>query len=360
MTPQEAQPLMLALSSKIQAGVAELAKRSREYAEAERTYRKGKALQWQQAPAGTVPEKQAWVDAQSADLRYARDLADGLRDTRPGGVACPPSGAVGPPVVAVGVQGRGRVDSLRPRGRGLMVESNVRTNVPRRCANTPGPADWIGVDVTDDTCAVDGCETPRRKRGWCSSHYDMWRRYGDPCAPKRKLPNGAAPETCTLDGCDQPYHAGGYCSQHYGTAKRHGSPIEPRPYGDLWAKVDKTGDCWHWTGSLHTNGYGCHAQGQAHRVVYEEVVGPIPDGLDLDHVCHNVDPTCPGGHECMHRRCVNPDHLEPVDRGTNMLRANARVPKPTHCSIDGCDRERHARGMCGTHYSRWYHGRALS
>ncbi len=71
--------------------------------------------------------------------------------------------------------------------------------------------------------------------------------------------------------------------------------------------------CWHWTGSLKTNGYGQINIGaglspaSVHRVTYEEFVGPVPDGLELDHLCRN-------------RACCNPDHLEPVTRADNVAR----------------------------------------
>ena len=71
------------------------------------------------------------------------------------------------------------------------------------------------------------------------------------------------------------------------------------------------GDCWEWTGGLATNGYGrirFDGRVQAvHRIVYELLVGVIPEGLDLDHLCRN-------------RKCVNPDHLEPVTRSENLRR----------------------------------------
>ncbi len=51
----------------------------KEAAEAEREYRKDKALAWLQAPSGTVPEREAWVNGQTADQRFRRDLADGMR-----------------------------------------------------------------------------------------------------------------------------------------------------------------------------------------------------------------------------------------------------------------------------------------
>ncbi|MEW2402092.1 HNH endonuclease signature motif containing protein [Streptomyces sp. NPDC046862] len=58
----------------------------------------------------------------------------------------------------------------------------------------------------------------------------------------------------------------------------------------------------------------------AHRLAYVMFVGPIPEGLVIDHVCHNQDTSCPGGHACLHRQCVNPAHLEAITRGENVLR----------------------------------------
>ena len=85
-------------------------------------------------------------------------------------------------------------------------------------------------------------------------------------------------------------------------------------------KIDLGHDCWSWLGFVKPNGYGTVGFGQrvlhAHRVVYEAVVGPIPEGLELDHLCRV-------------RHCVNPDHLEPVAHAENMRRA---VEARTHCS----------------------------
>jgi hypothetical protein len=93
----------------------------------------------------------------------------------------------------------------------------------------------------------------------------------------------------------------------------------------LRSKIRVTVTCWEWTGSLR-EGYGRvylgrNRLGQAHRVVYEALVGPIPEGMDLDHLCRNP---------C----CVNPAHLEPVTRRENLIRGDthiARNVKKTHC-----------------------------
>lgn len=86
----------------------------------------------------------------------------------------------------------------------------------------------------------------------------------------------------------------------------------------FWALADKTDECWNWSGSIHRLGYGQVRWGggfrKAHRVAYELAIGPIPDGLELDHLCRN-------------RRCVRPDHLEPVTHAENVRRG--RVHKTT-------------------------------
>jgi HNH endonuclease len=86
--------------------------------------------------------------------------------------------------------------------------------------------------------------------------------------------------------------------------------------------------CWEWTGGGTKNGYGTlklsGATKLAHRTTYELFVGPVPVGLELDHLCRN-------------RRCVRPDHLEPVTRTENILRgegpqvARDRHAAKTHC-----------------------------
>lgn len=69
----------------------------------------------------------------------------------------------------------------------------------------------------------------------------------------------------------------------------------------------------------------------AHRAAYLLSVGPIPAGLEVDHLCHNADRTCPGGFDCLHRSCVAPGCLEAVPRGVNIRRRRSYW-----ASRDGC------------------------
>ena len=80
--------------------------------------------------------------------------------------------------------------------------------------------------------------------------------------------------------------------------------------------VDLVTGCWVWVARIDDQGYGklgVKARNAfAHRWAWEQVYGPVPEGLQLDHVCHSNAASCAGGPGCLHRRCVNPSHLEPV------------------------------------------------
>lgn len=82
-------------------------------------------------------------------------------------------------------------------------------------------------------------------------------------------------------------------------------------------KID-VGDCWYWTAHIDSKGYGRiwweRTTARAHRLVYSLLVGPVPEGLHLDHLCRV-------------RHCVNPDHLEVVTPGDNIRRGRTGYRK---------------------------------
>lgn len=112
-------------------------------------------------------------------------------------------------------------------------------------------------------CSIDGCEKPRRTRGWCHTHYTRWRSHGDPLVTLTH----ATPEDAFLARTE---------------------PIVGDP------------GCIIWTGSLNGSGYGrLRVNGRmvlAHRYAWERERGPIPDGAVLDHTCWE-------------RACCNVEHL---------------------------------------------------
>lgn len=170
-----------------------------------------------------------------------------------------------------------------PDQRGGSNRTYVRYNGGTgRCENSPGPGHprVSGGSMSYHTCTIDGCENRLRSRLWCAKHYGRYLRAGDPL-------------------------------------KLLGPPPPSDPAERFWPKVsvDSSG-CWLWAAALDPNGYGRFQLGQpvgtvlAHRYAYELKRGKIADGLTIDHLCrvHN---------------CVNPEHLEPVTMGVNVLRGDA-------------------------------------
>jgi len=152
-------------------------------------------------------------------------------------------------------------------------------------------------------CAVAGCNANRYCRGWCTKHYQRWRKHGSP--------------TATL-------------------VPANDLSLAERLRANTDQSAGPTG-CWPYRGTLNRDGYGLLQSGgkgiRAHRLAYELAHGPISDAMVPDHTCHTEaarNRQCDGGQSCPHRACVNPAHIELVDVRTNNLRglglaaANAR------------------------------------
>ena len=149
--------------------------------------------------------------------------------------------------------------------------------------------------------------------------------------------------TCTVDACAKPAIAKGLCRTHYQRQWKTGSTEARRQPTDIerfMAQVQiQPNGCWHWTGHI-SRGYGQFrlrgARVRPHRAAYLLFIGEIPDGMQVDHECHNRDDTCQGNDDCLHRRCVNPDpaHLRAATAQQNVLAgrtpAAANAAK-THC-----------------------------
>jgi hypothetical protein len=154
------------------------------------------------------------------------------------------------------------------------------------------------------------------------------------------------PKKCAAGDCGRDAICKGYCGKHWQRVKKYGTPADPRPsLGErFWSKVDVGGDwdCWPWVGSRDSHNYGVFTikkvAHSAHRISYQHMVGPIPEGDVLDHVCHSVVyDTCPGG-ACPHRACVNPAHLEPVTNYENLRRARFGLTESQvadYCAVVG-------------------------
>lgn len=124
-------------------------------------------------------------------------------------------------------------------------------------------------------CAVDGCPSRPYKRLMCNAHYIRWRRHGDPTAGGPRLGQYATPE------------------------------LRLRAL----TRRDPESGCLTWTGGRNRTGYGTiRVRGRSigvHRFAWELANGPIPDGMYVDHLCHNS-------------RCCEPSHLRLATNEQNM------------------------------------------
>jgi hypothetical protein len=121
-------------------------------------------------------------------------------------------------------------------------------------------------------------------------------------------------KTCKIEDCDRDHYGRGWCEMHWKRWKRHGDPninlrpdrVHGTPEQRFWTRVDKSGECWQWTGNIGPYGGGVFrlsrdATVAPHRLVYRIHVGPIPDGMLVAQRCGN-------------KVCVRPEHLKLITR----------------------------------------------
>lgn len=183
--------------------------------------------------------------------------------------------------------------------------------------------------MTERICSLPGCDRRHTARGLCKRHYYA-------------AGHGFTPRPCRVTGCTKMTTVktvDGLCEMHYGRVRRHGdaaalrfAPRRGETAADvLWLRSEPRGECILWTGAIDPNGYGMvygtrfwMGTTRPHRVSWMLANGPIDDGAEIDHLCHNRDRNCVPS-KCLHRRCINPEHLEMVTHDENMRRQFART-----------------------------------
>lgn len=163
------------------------------------------------------------------------------------------------------------------------------------------------------TCSVEGCGKRVKARGWCDMHDYRWRTHGDTSA-------------CTTN---------------------RDKSVDER----FWMKIQKGPDCWLWMAGTTTGGYGKFTDTDtgkthvSHRVAYEKLVGPVREGMFLDHRCHV-------------KLCCNPAHLRQVTTKQNGEN-RAGAPRNSKTGVRGVHMAKNGKykvqvGHYGVHYFGGY------
>ena len=203
-----------------------------------------------------------------------------------------------------------------------------------------------------NTCEFDGCENPIRTKTYCNGHRLQYQR-GQELRPLRR--RGRPADPCTFEGCvrGQEGHSG-FCSPHNKQLRRSGQMKRVRsedtsPTARFWWYVTKgaDGDCWNWNGLISDQGYGTITVGgrpqRAHRYSWEIHNGPIPEGMQVDHICHNT-------------LCTRPDHLRLVTQKQNNEHLKA-TRKNSTTGVRGVSFSKKRNKWVGhvTHNYRYFH-----
>lgn len=147
-------------------------------------------------------------------------------------------------------------------------------------------------------CSIEGCNGKFKARGLCNRHYTAW------------LNDNAPP--CSVEECMELSRKRGWCETHYMRWYRKGT-LKSRSYffsteEAFLHDIKPDGNCMVWTGGKDQDGYGTiRANGRTyrvHRYAWERENGPIPEGMFIDHICHNPS-------------CAKIQHLRLADYRTN-------------------------------------------
>lgn len=177
--------------------------------------------------------------------------------------------------------------------------------------------------MTKRNCSVAGCERPYADSGYCGMHRERVRKHGSPGSVEpSRIYVVQKVAICVVEGCTNPTMTRNFCNKHYLRVRRHGDPLgggRYRQYGLTGEERLAAGLAMHesgcslWTGLSTESGYGwVRVDGESigtHRWAWELEHGPIPNGLHLDHQCHNRDMSCPPGRFCFHRLCCDTTHM---------------------------------------------------
>lgn len=176
--------------------------------------------------------------------------------------------------------------------------------------------------MTERLCAFSACGRKVKAANLCQRHYDQFRA-GVPLKEIAVL--GTNGSTCVFPGCTRKPVAKNLCSSHWAQSSRRGSLspiITDETEEERWLRsflIDAKSGCWNFIkngkgagkGTNAGRGYGqfwwAGKKKMAHRYSWERVNGPIPAGMQLDHLCRNT-------------HCVNPAHLQVVTQYENLLR----------------------------------------